>query len=159
MMVLIAPLAAQTAPKKPSTNAADDAPLPLSCSRFEIKVTTPSGATGASNDSRLSKRLNRPSAPTMNASAGKNASSELYAICWERPMQSSRRNRAKLRFSAASHSLPLSRSGELGVLPADRRCSVAVDKTEPPKCGFRLALALATEDQSRRRSNPACQHE
>src|SRR5580765_5174517 len=92
--------------------------------------------------------------------AGKKASSELYAICWERPMQSSFMNCAKLRFSAASHSPLLNRPGELGVRPTrPRPCSVAVDKTEPPDLGLRLAFASAPEDQPRGRADPTCQQE
>src|SRR6185436_782609 len=89
------------------------------------------------------------SAPTRNATAGKKASSELYAICCDRPMQSSARNSLKLRLIAASHSLQLSRSGERGGWPTGACCSVAVDKAETAERGLRLALASAAEDQPR----------
>src|SRR5215216_1421278 len=90
-----------------------------------------------------------PSAPTRKATAGKKASSELYATCCESPMQSSARNSLKLRFSAANHSLELSRSGERGGWPTCACCSVAVDKAEAAERGFRLAFAPAPEDQPR----------
>src|SRR5512132_4211974 len=158
MIVPIAPLAAQTAPKKPITNAAADVPPLESCCRFVMNVITPSGAIGSSSSLTLSNRSKTPSAPIRNATAGKNASSELYAICWERPMQSSRKKALKLPFSAASHSPRLSRSGELGVRPTRaRRCSVAVDKAETPGLGLRLAFASAPEDQPRGRADPTCQ--
>src|SRR3954453_1232302 len=98
-----------------------------------------------------------PSALIRNATAGKNASSELYATSCESPMQSSRMKAAKLRLSAAIHSPRLSRSGDLGVRPTRARCSVAVDKTERPDLGFCLAFASAPKDQPRGRADPACQ--
>src|ERR1700742_2525133 len=75
-------------------------------------------------------------------------------------MQSSRMNALKLPFSARSHSARLSRSGEPGVRPTRAlRCSVAVDKTEPPGLGLRLAFASAPENQPRSRADPTCQQE
>jgi hypothetical protein len=57
-----------------------------------MNLITPFGAIGSRRFSTSSKRLKRPSAPTRNATAGKKASSELYATCCDRPMQSSFRN-------------------------------------------------------------------
>src|SRR6478752_2383084 len=160
MIVPIAPLAIQTAPKKPITNATADVPPCESCCKFSMKVMTPCGAIGASNCSRLSYRPKRPSAPITNATAGKNASSELYATCCERPMQSWRMNAPKLPFRASSHSPRLSRSGELGLRPMRaRRPSVAVDKAESPGLGFCFAFASAPEDQSCGRADPSCEQE
>src|SRR5215208_1927003 len=144
----IAPLAAQTAPKKPITNAAADVPPPESSCRLEMNLITPFGAIGSRSVFTSSKRSNTPSAPTRNATAGKNARSELYAICCARPMQSSCMNSEKLRFSAESHSARLSRSGEEGERPTFAR-SVAVDKAEAAHLGLRLAFAAAPEDQTR----------
>src|SRR5919204_2101038 len=107
-----------------------------------------------------SKRWNRPSAPTRKAIAGKNARSELYAICWARPMQSSPMNPEKLRLNAASHSPRLSRSGDRGERPTRaRRCSVAADKAEAAHLGLRLAFATAAEDQARGCADAACEQE
>src|SRR4051812_5714867 len=96
-----------------------------------------------------------PSAPTRNATAGKNASSELYAICCDMPMQSSAMNSLKLRLSAASHSLPLSPSGERAGWPTCACCSVAVDKAEAAERGLRLAFTPAPEHQSGSRADTA----
>src|SRR5919197_1099680 len=156
----IAPLAAQTAPKKPITKAAADVPPPESACRLEMNLITPFGAIGPSRLFTSSKRWNRPSAPTRNAIAGKNASNELYAICWARPMQSSPMNPEKLRLNAASHSPRLSRSGDRGARPTRaRRCSVAADKTEAAYLGLRLALATAAEDEARSRADAPGQQE
>src|SRR5438874_8159685 len=125
-----------------------------------MKVITPPGAIGSSRRLTSSKRWKSPSAPTRNAVAGKNASSELYAICCARPMQSSLMNSEKLRFNTAIHSPRLSRSGERGTRPAAaRRCSVAVDKAEAAELGLRLAFAPAPEDQTRARTDPTRQEE
>ena len=101
--------------------ATPDVPPLESLCRFVMNVITPSGAIGSSSCLTLSNRLNTPSAPIRNATAGKNASSELYAICCDRPMQSSRMNALKLPFSAAIHSPRRSRPGELGVRPTRAR--------------------------------------
>ena len=73
----IAPLAIQTAAKKPITNAAADVPPCESRCRLSMNVITPFGAIGSSSRVTSSNRPNRPSAPMTNAMAGKNASSEL----------------------------------------------------------------------------------
>src|SRR3954462_4799650 len=124
-----------------------------------MNLITPLGAIGSSSCLTSSKRLKRPRAPIKKATAGKNASSELYATSCESPMQSSRMKAAKLRLSAAIHSPRLSRSGDAGVRPTRARCSVAVDKTERPDLGFCLAFASAAKDQPRGRADPTCQQE
>jgi hypothetical protein len=134
---VIAPLAAQTAPKKPIRNAATEVPPCVSCCRLVMNLITPFGAIGSSSCFTSSKRWKSPSAPTRKAIAGKKASSELYAICWARPMQSSFMNSAKLRLNAASHSARLSFSGELGACPAVASRSVAVDNAEAAELCFR----------------------
>src|SRR5919197_3754979 len=64
-------------------------------------------------------------------------------------MQSSSMKDEKLRFSAASHSEPLSWVGD----------SVAIDKAEPADPGLRLAFTPAPEDQPRGGADPARDHE
>src|SRR6266508_634555 len=124
-----------------------------------MNLITPLGAIGSRSVFTSSKRWNRPSAPTRNVMAGKKASSELYAICWARPMQSSFMNSEKLRFSAASHSARLNRVGDRGARPARGPRSVAVDKAEAADPGFRVALTPAPEDQPRGRADPAGEQE
>src|SRR5437763_289305 len=142
------------------TKAAAEVPPLLSCCRLVMNLITPPGAIGSRRRLTSSKRWKSPSAPTRKATAGKNASSELYAICCASPMQSSLMNSEKLRLSAAIHSPRLSRSGERGTRPAvARRCSVAVDKAEAADLGLCLAFATAPEDQARRRTDPARQQE
>src|SRR5436309_3135087 len=153
----IAPLAAQTAPKKPIRNAAAEVPPFESFCRLVMNLITPFGAIGSRRRFTSSKRWKRPRAPTTNAIAGKNASSELYAICWDRPMQSSFMNSEKLRLSEASHSEAVSFSGEVGARPARASRSVAVDKAEAAELGLRLAFATAPEDQTCSGTDPSGQ--
>src|SRR4051794_36957480 len=148
IMEVMAPLAAQIAPKKPIANAAADVPPGESCSKPLMNVITPFGAIGSSSSFKSSKRWKRPSAPTRNAIVGKKASNALYAICWASPMQSSFLNAAKLRLNAACQSEKLSCSGELGARPAVAFRSVAVDNAEAAELCLRLALPPAPEDQA-----------
>src|SRR6266550_3339854 len=124
-----------------------------------MNLITPFGATGSSSCLTSSKRWKSPSAPTRKAIAGKKASSELYAICWARPTQSSFMKPAKLRLNAVSHSVGFSFSGELGACPAVASRSVAVDKTEAAELCLCLALPSAPEDQPSGRADASRQQE
>src|SRR6266536_2531089 len=74
-------------------------------------------------------------------------------------MQSSLMKAERLRFSAASHSALLSRSGERGARPSRARRSVAVDKAEATDLRLRLAFARAPEDQPGGRAHAACEQD
>src|SRR2546423_1917194 len=128
-----------------------------------MNLITPLGAIGSSRLLTSPKSPKRPRAPTTNAIAGKNASSELYAICCARPMQSSAMNSWKLRLSAAIHSARLSRCGALGGRPTCRRSvavrSVAVDKAEATDLCLGRTLSAAPHQQPHGRADAAGAHE
>jgi hypothetical protein len=74
----IAPLAVQTAPKKPTTNAVAFVPPPFeSWRRVSMKRITPCGATVPSSVSTALNRWKIERRPTRKAAAGKKARREL----------------------------------------------------------------------------------
>ncbi len=91
--------------------------------------------------------------------AGKNASSELKAICCERPMQSSAMNCRNVRLKTAIHSSRRRRSGPEGARPSPAGASVAVANGEAAETGLRSALPAAAHEQSHGRADAAREDE
>src|SRR5436190_5380844 len=139
---LIAPRPAQSAPKMPRESRTTE-PLPVSrCSCWTMLVTD-LGATGSRKSWSAPKAPIRSRNAIRKIIAGKKASSELYAISCESPMQSSARN-----------SLPLDLKAPSQARRPRRSASAAVDKGEPPEASLLRALAVPT-DHPHRGADPA----
>src|SRR3954471_24590531 len=97
-----------------------------------------------------------PSRPSVAATAGKNASIELNAICWASPEASSAPNSLPARLRASSHSWADRRCGPDGTCPVGSSVVlVALDKGEAAERRPAVPFAAAPGQQAHGRADPA----